>query len=140
MDNFIPTKKITSKKNILIFIALAVVAIAGLYYFAFPKIGRFFPKCPFFLLTHLYCPGCGSQRCIAALLHGHILAALHQNILTVIALPVIFYRVYLIICGRTIQNTIFATRAMPWIVLASVMFFAILRNIPVVPFKWLAPY
>ncbi|WP_447642319.1 MULTISPECIES: DUF2752 domain-containing protein [Chitinophagaceae] len=92
------------------------------------------------MITHLYCPGCGSQRCIAALLHGHIVEALHQNFLVVIALPIIFYRIYLIVRGKTIANTIFATQAMPWITLAVVVVFAVLRNIPIVPFTWIAPY
>ncbi len=92
------------------------------------------------MMTHLCCPGCGSQRCIAGLLHGHIGEALHQNLLAVFALPIIFYRVYLIAVGKTIANTIFATRSMPWIVLISVIAFAVLRNIPVAPFNWLAPY
>ncbi|MFT4202820.1 MAG: DUF2752 domain-containing protein [Chitinophagaceae bacterium] len=92
------------------------------------------------MMTHLYCSGCGSQRCISALLHGRIGEALHQNLLVPFALPIIFYRVYLIARGRTIQGTIFATRQMPWIVLVSVLSFAVLRNIPVEPFSWLAPY
>jgi len=133
-------KEVNSRKYLLIFSASAIVMIGGLYFFVFPRFGQLFPKCPFFLLTHLYCPGCGSQRCIAALLHGRIDEALHQNFLTVLAVPIIFYRLYLIAKKQTIQNTIFATRAMPWIVLISVLTFAILRNIPAAPFTLLAPY
>jgi len=37
------------------------------------------PKCPFKLITGLNCPGCGIQRAIYALLHGHIVEAIQYN-------------------------------------------------------------
>lgn len=138
--NLILIKKIISRRLILILSILAILMIAGLYYFIFPKHEILFPKCPFFVLTHLYCPGCGSQRCIADLVHGRFLAALHQNILAILALPIIFYRLYLIYKKRTTINTIFVTRSMPWIVLIVVVLFGVFRNIPISPFNWLAPY
>lgn len=140
VNKLILIRKIFSRKSILILSSLAIFTIAGLYFFAFPGFGRFFPKCPFFTMTHLYCPGCGSQRCLSALLHGHIHEALHQNVLVILALPIIFYRLYLIFQKRTIQNTIFSTIAMPWIVLVIVLLFAVLRNIPIYPFTLIAPY
>ena len=40
-----------------------------------------FPEftCIFHALTGLYCPGCGGTRSMYALLHGHILLAVHEN-------------------------------------------------------------
>ncbi len=47
-----------------------------------------FPKCPFHSLTGLLCPGCGSQRAMYQLLHGHVGAAFKLNQLF---LPSVFY-------------------------------------------------
>lgn len=47
-----------------------------------------FPKCPFRMLTGWMCPGCGSQRAMYQLLHGHIEASMRLNPLF---LPGIFY-------------------------------------------------
>jgi hypothetical protein len=37
------------------------------------------PKCPFKLITGLSCPGCGIQRAIHAILHGHVVEAIQYN-------------------------------------------------------------
>lgn len=37
------------------------------------------PKCSFKLLTGFSCPGCGIQRAIHAMLHGHIAEAIQYN-------------------------------------------------------------
>ena len=67
----------------------------GLIYFNFdPANCKFFPQCPFLLLTGLRCPGCGSQRAIHSLLHLDIIMAFKYNALLVISLPVIFILLY----------------------------------------------
>ncbi|HZV68162.1 MAG TPA: DUF2752 domain-containing protein [Saprospiraceae bacterium] len=38
-----------------------------------------FPKCPFREFTGWLCPGCGSQRAMHQVLHGHFGAAFHLN-------------------------------------------------------------
>ena len=68
---------------------MALVALAGaltLYLFP-PEENTFYPQCPIFRLTHLYCPGCGATRALAALLHGRLTEALHYNALLVLLLP-----------------------------------------------------
>ena len=68
---------------------MAITALAGaltLYLFP-PEENAFYPQCPFFRLTHLYCPGCGATRALAALLHGRVVEALHYNALLVLLLP-----------------------------------------------------
>lgn len=45
------------------------------------------PRCWFNALTGLQCPGCGSQRAIHALLHGHIAQAWHFNAALFFAVP-----------------------------------------------------
>lgn len=74
--------------------ALAVIALVAIMallcvYFWFDPVsdGLFFPKCPVYFLTGLYCPSCGSQRAFHALLHGEFLAALRYNYFLVFGVP-----------------------------------------------------
>jgi hypothetical protein len=54
----------------------------------FPPAGsRFYPRCPVFLWLHIYCPGCGGTRAIAALLHGRLTEAMHWNAMVVLFFP-----------------------------------------------------
>lgn len=75
------------KKRLVIFLAILVAVII---YGAFdPSVSRFFPRCPFYMLTGLKCPGCGSQRAIHSLLHGDVSQALSFNLFLVVAIPLI---------------------------------------------------
>ncbi len=65
-------------------------AAAALYFFP-PELYHFYPQCPVFRYLHLYCPGCGATRALAALLHGQLLAALHYNALVVFLTPPALY-------------------------------------------------
>ena len=56
-----------------------------------PADSGLFPPCPFFALTGLHCPGCGTLRGLHQLLNGHLLAALGLNPLMVLALPFVGY-------------------------------------------------
>jgi Protein of unknown function (DUF2752) len=42
-----------------------------------------YPVCPFLALTGYYCPACGGLRGAYALVHGHLTAAVHDNVLAV---------------------------------------------------------
>jgi Protein of unknown function (DUF2752) len=48
----------------------------------------FYPQCPIFEYLHLECPGCGTTRALAALLHGRLAEAFHFNALVILLLPV----------------------------------------------------
>jgi hypothetical protein len=52
-----------------------------------PETSRFYPQCPVFFWLHLYCPGCGATRALAALLHGRLSDALRWNALAVAFIP-----------------------------------------------------
>ena len=74
----------------------SIVIIAGLIYFFFnPANNIFFPKCPFYWLTGLKCPGCGSQRAIHSLLHLDLETAFKYNALLVSSLPIIIILGYI---------------------------------------------
>src|ERR1700722_1254023 len=67
--------------------ALAAMAGAGVLFFFNPSQYSFYPRCMFYVTTGLYCPGCGSQRALYQLFHGHLLSALRCNVLLIAALP-----------------------------------------------------
>lgn len=64
-----------------------VLALAVIYFFFDPSKFKFFPSCPFLLVTGCQCPGCGSQRAVHHLLHGEFSDAWSMNPLLVCALP-----------------------------------------------------
>ncbi len=127
--------------RVLVGVGVPLACLAGiltLYFYGNP-----FP-CLFYKLTHFYCPGCGAGRAATALVHFDILTAMRQNILFVIfCLPIAYYvlKMYLLF---VFQKDLLPWKDAPtWVytaVTAVLILFWILRNIPVVPFCWLAPF
>jgi hypothetical protein len=56
----------------------AAIAATMLYRFP-PDRYAFYPPCPFHAFTGWDCPGCGTTRAIAAMLHGDLLRAFSLN-------------------------------------------------------------
>ncbi len=132
------------KKNRFKIIGIPLIAIGILfiYYRMNPSDFIFFPKCPFLLLTGLYCPGCGSQRAAHHLLHFDIFEAFQQNLLFFISLLMVLYYLFIEIINFTFQKKIpnyLNKSKTPLILLLLIIAFGILRNIPVFPFTLLAP-
>ena len=127
-------------KNVLkrIVILTAVVFIPLLYFFADARIHAF-PKCPFYSMVHLYCPGCGSQRALSALLHGDILEAMHDNVLMMLFLPFFMYDAFIQLRYTGMKMRLWYDPLFVKIVLGMVLSFWVLRNIPLFPFSFLAP-
>ena len=118
---------------------MAAGAVLLLYFFVEPKNG-ILPKCFFHELTGLYCPGCGVQRSFHALLNGHILTAIDYNLLFILFLPLIIYFILAFALGKKHPYSSFIYKStFSFTVVIVVVSFWVLRNIPMVPFSWLAP-
>ena len=130
-------------KHILIALAgIILLAMGSLYMFYDPSETALFPKCPFYWLTGLYCPGCGSQRAIFHILQGDILTGFQYNILLVLlALILVYQMIYYVlntILKKKIRNWLYAPQLTNTI-LVTVILFWILRNVSLYPFSLLAP-
>jgi hypothetical protein len=68
-------------------VAFAVAAAAFVVRRFPPASSRFYPRCPIFFWLHIYCPGCGGTRAIAALLHFRLNEAMHWNAMVVLFFP-----------------------------------------------------
>jgi hypothetical protein len=120
-----------------------LMVAAGIVLFLFnPSLNGFYPRCQFYAITGLYCPGCGAQRALHSLVHLHVLTALRDNSLVILSLPVFAYLGFRKL-GREYDT--FALPPIPtprgWVtlVIITVVLFTILRNIPYLPFDHLAP-
>ena len=96
------------------------------------------PDCAFYRLTGLYCPGCGSGRAVAALLHGRFLDAFRWNpLLFLLGIPAaaVFLHEYL---RYVFPRLRFRPIVVPYpVAVGSVVLIAaywILRNIPALSF------
>ena len=104
------------------------VLVAVWLYRVDPEDSVYSPKCLFYLLTGLKCPGCGSQRAIHALLHLQVGAAFGYNALLVLSIPFLallsfswtmrrrFPALYERLNGRGTIWTVFAVIIAWWIV------------------------
>jgi len=102
------------------------------------------PRCAWHAATDLHCSGCGNTRAAHALLHGDVDGALRQNAVFVLALPFLLLGAF-----RMWFHWMFPHRRRPlpirWrlghslAILAILVAFGVLRNVPRAPFDWLAP-
>ncbi|MEV5411783.1 DUF2752 domain-containing protein [Thermopolyspora sp. NPDC052614] len=113
----------------------AAAAAAGLIYVALvdPNEPGHYPLCPLFMLTGLYCPGCGALRATHALTHGDIGTALGMNVLVVALIPVAAV-VWARWAVRSWQGRPFAIKAPPpaivWAFLVLLISYGVVRNLP----------
>ncbi len=126
------------------YVAMIAVAAAGLavVYLFDPRQPGLYPVCPFFGLTGCYCPGCGTLRSLHQLMHGNFIAAAGYNPYAMLALPVAAYsfatgalRAY----GLPAPPRLFVPAGWIWALLAAILAFWLLRNLPFGTFFFLAP-
>lgn len=67
----------------------AFLAGAALLYNVSPATHSFYPRCPFYAVTHLLCPGCGGTRALYEMLHLNLAGALHYNALVTVLAPLV---------------------------------------------------
>jgi hypothetical protein len=93
--------------------------------------GRY-PTCPFHAVTGLWCPGCGGLRAVHDLTHGHLIVALHENVLVVLLGPTLVVWWLLARLRRTDRRPVtlvLSTRG-ALVVAALLAVFALVRNLP----------
>jgi len=112
------------------FVAVVLGAFLALYFFN-PTDTVVFPPCPFHFATGCHCPGCGSLRAIHNLLHGRMTAAMSQNPLMVISIPILGL--------MFIKPRWTYTPWVPWAAMVVLITYGIIRNIPIWPLTLLAP-
>jgi len=116
----------------------AVIAALVVLYLFNPVEHTFYPSCQFYKLTHLHCPGCGSLRAMHQLTHGHVAAAFHSNPLLIVSIPMLVWLGISKLRDRS-ANVLMIQPAAAWTILAIVIVFGILRNLPFAAFSWMAP-
>jgi hypothetical protein len=135
--------KITTPPSLTLFavvmLGLAALGVGAVVFFFNPSAYVFYPTCQFHALTGLYCTGCGGTRAIYQLLHGHVLAALKDNALFVLALPPLaVWGARFVVQKLRNQQTVFQLHPkMMWLFVVVALIFTVLRNLPA--FSWLSP-
>lgn len=130
------------KKRLLIVLAAAILAAAGLFYLYQTGEGKGSGiACPIHALTGLYCPGCGASRAIRSLLHFDFVQALRYNAFVTVSSP--FIGLYIAALAGSyvrygedrVSRKIPVTPVVIFAVFA--ILYGVLRNIPA--FSFLAP-
>ncbi|MFK7973190.1 MAG: DUF2752 domain-containing protein [Bacteroidia bacterium] len=133
------------KRSILITIVMAAAFVAAIFVYKRydPASHPMYPQCPFFGMTGLHCPGCGSQRAIHHLANAEWYQAANDNVLVYMGLLVIVYnltiRTHNHFYPKARWKNILYSSKVSWGILVLVLGFWLLRNLPIVPFDWLAP-
>jgi len=129
-----------AERRLSALVTLAALAAAALLALA-PPAAYPIPVCPFHALTGLFCPGCGTLRAGHHLLGGGLAAAVGHNALFVLLLPLFaFWGLGLAgaaVAGRTWRCV--STPALGWALLAAIVAFWVVRNLPWAAFDVLRP-
>ena len=134
-----PVRSPATQPLVLAAVMLPVaVAVAVLFCFD-PCRYPFYPICYFHRTTGLLCAGCGSLRALHQLLHGHLVTAFRFNPLVVLSLPLMlgFGARYAAQMAKSQPASLGFRPIWLWLVLATVIAFTVVRNVPGLPFATL---
>ena len=126
--------------SILAFSAiLAIGAMVVVVYFVLdPTKVAIFPPCLFHQLTGLDCPGCGAQRALHQLLHGHLIAAIRLNAMFVVSLP-LFAWIGFRFLVRSLRHEPIHPNSRWWSAyIAAWIIFGVVRDLPFPICQWFA--
>jgi len=123
-----------------LFIFIALMLILGYLYVISPSLREIVSPyhCLFYRATGMLCPACGGTRALIHLLNGRFILALKSNVLAVMIVPLVAYSS--IIAFRLAFDRNFSagdikiSPILPWSLLALVIIFWIVRNIPELSF------
>lgn len=98
-----------------------------------------FPLCPLKFLTGWDCPFCGGLRSVHALTHGHLVEAIHHNVVFVVSSPflVVAWALWM---GRSLGWNVPTLRWPRWATPALVVLlaaFMVARNVPYPAVHWM---
>ena len=113
-------------------VIITIAAFFAIYIYAkFDPEKTFFPKCPFYWVTGLKCPGCGSQRALHQLLHLNIGAAFQYNACMVLSIPLLIFLTVADVLRYKHPKLYFASRnpIMSWTIVGLILLWWLLRNI-----------
>jgi hypothetical protein len=114
------------------------IAIGSTYLFIFePGKSGFFLVCPFYAITGLACPGCGTTRGLHHLLHGDVVTAFRFNPLMMLMLPILLYTLLrytnAVMRDQPIRGNQLNAKYI-WLLFFVIVAFWIGRNTPFYPF------
>ena len=123
--------KTTVRKIVLILGFILFVIVVVFIYRKFNPAEYIFPKCPFFMLTGLKCPGCGSQRALYQLLNFNLWEAFKYNASLVLSIPLLlFLSVAYVIRNKAPKlYRISYSPILSWSILVLLLLWWLLRNI-----------
>jgi len=119
-----------------ILLAIGGLVAIGLLFFHRPEGQAFYPRCTFHQWTGLLCPGCGGLRASHELLHGRLFAAARCNLLLVLGIPGVLA---VMAWGWRRGRSVAITGRTVWILFGVVTVFTVIRNLPGLPARILAP-
>ena len=88
-----------------------------------------FPACPFQAATGLFCPGCGGLRMVHDVLNGDLSAAVVDNVVALIGLPLLLIWVLL----RRQSGRPWLTPVSGAVIVAIAVAWTVVRNLPGFP-------
>jgi hypothetical protein len=116
-------------------VGLLTATVLALLFLFDPARHAFYPVCLFKKMTGYDCPGCGGLRAMHQLLRGDVWRAFQLNAMVVVALPLLgAWAVQAWATGSRGSRRKAPVWIAAWVVLAVVVGFGVLRNLPLWPF------